>query len=118
MKILFDQWTPDRPGVASNLSEAKNIIPTNVGYLPLEEAEDISAAASQNLYVSIPIKFAGTQYLFAAGESKIFKFNPTNIALDDVSRVTAYTVTDFWDHAQFGGVSLCPMGKTSYRVIR
>jgi hypothetical protein len=112
MKILFDQWTPDRPGVASNLSEAKNVIPTNVGYLPLEEAEDISNAADQNLYVSIPVKFAGTQYLFAAGSTKLYLFNDTTINLDNRSRiVSAYTSTDFWDHALFGNVLIMSNGK-------
>lgn len=111
MRVLFDQWTPDKPGVASNLSEAKNVIPFGGGYIPLEEAADISNAASQNLYLSIPAKFAGTQYLFAAGESKIFKFDPSTINLDDVSRTSPYTTADFWDHALFGNVLVMANGK-------
>ena len=112
MKILFDQWTPDKPGVAANLSEAKNVIPMLVGFMPLEEAEDISNAANQNLYLSIPVKFAGTQYLFAAGATQIYIFNDTTIDLDDVSRYASpYTTTDFWDHALFGNVLVMANGK-------
>lgn len=111
MKIIFDQWSPDRAGITSNLTDAKNVIPAATGYLPLKEAADVSGAASENLLVSIPAKFAGTQYLFAAGPNKLFKFNPSNIALDDVSNPTPYTTTDFWDSALFGGVLIMSNGK-------
>jgi len=111
MKVIFDQWTPDRSGLESKLIEAKNVIPAAAGYLPLSEAADISQAATENLLVSIPAKFGGTQYLFAAGPNKLYQFNTSTTTLDDRSRLTGYTTTDFWDHAVFGGVLVMANGK-------
>lgn len=110
MKVIFDKWTPDRAGIESNLLDAKNVIPTAVGFLPLASAADLSTAASENLLVSIPAKFAGTQYLFAGGTSKIFKFDINDAGLDDVSKAGGYTASEFWDYAQFGGVLIMANG--------
>jgi len=49
MRLTFGQWTPDNPGIADSLVEAKNVLPLTVGYGPMPTAEDFSGAASENL---------------------------------------------------------------------
>jgi hypothetical protein len=33
-RVTFTEWTPDLPGVAENLSIAKNVVPTSIGSAP------------------------------------------------------------------------------------
>lgn len=111
MRIQFGQWTPDRPGVSGNLTEAKNIYPTASGYASLNGTANLSDAASQNLLTVFPGRWAGATTLFAAGATKIFKFDPADADLDDVSRTpTAYSTTDFWQFCQFGSQVIASNG--------
>jgi len=111
MKVLFQQWAPDQAGLGANLTEAKNVIPTGIGFAPFPLAADLSTAASEDLLLSVPPKFAGVQYLFAAGTTKLFKFDVNDAGLDDVSKSGGYTLSDYWDYAQFGGVIIFANGK-------
>lgn len=111
MRVVFGQWTPDRPGIAGNLTEAKNIIPSASGYGPLNGTANLSDAASQSLLTVFPGRWAGATTLFGAGATKLFKFDPADSDLDDVSRTpTAYSTTDFWQFAQFGSQVIASNG--------
>ena len=111
MKVLFQQWAPDKAGLGANLIEAKNVIPTGIGFAPFPLAGDLSTDASEDLLLSVPPKFGGVQYLFAAGATKLFKFDVNDAGLDDVSKAGGYTTSDYWDYAQFGGVIILANGK-------
>ena len=111
MRLTFGQWTPDNPGIADSLVEAKNVLPLTVGYGPIPTAEDFSGAASENLLTAFPGRFGTTTQLFAAGATKLFKFDTSDASLDDVSRVaSAYTSTELWTFTQFGAKVIAANG--------
>jgi hypothetical protein len=93
-RITFTEWTPDQTGVVSNLSVAKNVIPASVGYIPIPTAVDYSASASENLNNAFVGRFGATTTLFAGGDSKLFRFNSSNLGLDDVSKSVARSITN------------------------
>jgi hypothetical protein len=93
-RITFTEWTPDQTGVVSNLSVAKNVIPASVGYIPIPTAVDYSASASENLNNAFVGRFCATTTLFAGGDSKLFRFNSSNLGLDDVSKSVARSITN------------------------
>lgn len=106
--INFGEWTPDQPGVAGGLTEAKNVYPIAAGYAPFPLAVDYSAAASETLNNVVAGKSGATTQIFAGGTSKLFKFDSSDLSMDDVSKVGGYTtpVGDRWNFTQFGGVLL------------
>ena len=93
-RITFTEWTPDQPGVVENLSIAKNVIPASVGYVPISTAVDYSASASENLNNVFAGRFSSTTTIFAGGESKLFKFDSSDLSMDDVSKSVARTITN------------------------
>lgn len=117
MKVLFDQWTPDRSGLEANLIDAKNVIPTAVGYIPLPQAADLSTDAGEQLLNAIPAKWAGQQYLFAAGINNLYKFDVNDAGLDNVSKSGGYTLSDYWDYAIFGGVLIMANGQEKLQAF-
>ena len=111
MRIAFGKWTPDRPGIAGGLTEALNCLPVASGYGPIPSNANLSSTASESLLTSFIGRLATTTTLFAAGPTKIFKFDPADSGLDDVSRTsTAYSTTTLWTTAQFGAVVLAANG--------
>ena len=100
--IQFDKWLPDQPGVAGALQEAYNIVPQAVGYGPLPTAVDLSQSADTNLNNVFVAKYAGTSTLFAGSFTKLYKFDSTDLSLDNVSKAGNYTGTNRWNFAQFG----------------
>ena len=106
--INFGEWTPDQPGIAGGLTEAKNVYPIAAGYAPFPLAVDYSAAASETLNNVVAGKSGATTQIFAGGTSKLFKFDSSDLSLDDVSKAGGYTtpVGDRWNFTQFGGVLL------------
>ena len=100
-RIMFGEWLPDQPSVVDSLKIAKNVIPLSVGYSGFPEAENYSNNASEPLFRTFAAKFGSTTQLFAGGASKLFKFNPASLNLDDVSKVGGYAATD-WNFVQFG----------------
>jgi hypothetical protein len=111
MRIAFGKWTPDRPGIAGGLTEALNCLPVASGYGPIPSNANLSSTASESLLTSFIGRQGTTTTLFAAGPTKLFKFDPTDSGLDDVSRVsTAYSTTTLWTTAQFGAVVLAANG--------
>lgn len=111
MRIAFGKWTPDRPGIAGGLTEALNCLPVASGYGPIPSNANLSSTASESLLTSFIGRQATTTTLFAAGPTKIFKFDPADASMDDVSRSTpAYSTTTLWTTAQFGAVVLAANG--------
>ena len=93
-RITFTEWTPDQPGVVQNLSIAKNVISSAVGYIPIPTAVDYSASASENLNNVFAGRFSSTTTIFAGGSSKLFKFDSSDLSMDDVSKSVARTITN------------------------
>ena len=87
MRVAFGKWTPDRPGIAGGLTEALNCLPVASGYSPMPSNADLSTSASESLLTSFIGRLATTTTLFAAGPNKLFKFDPTDSSMDDVSRL-------------------------------
>ena len=110
-RVNFGEWTPDQPGIAG-VTEAVNCYPVANGYAPLNSIEaypNDSTTASENLLVSFGGKFGGQNTLFAAGATKIFKFDPANNNFVDVSKSGGYSVTS-WDITQFGPLMIAANG--------
>lgn len=101
-RITFTEWTPDLAGVAENLSIAKNVVPTALGYNPFPLAVDYSAAASENLNNVFAGKFSSTTTVFAGGATKLFKFDGADLSMDNVSKTGDYSNIQRWNFTQFG----------------
>jgi len=100
-RLILGEWLPDQPAVVDSLKVAQNVVPLSVGYSGFPASENYSNAASEPLLRSFAAKFGSTTQLFAAGGSKLFKFNPSTLNLDDVSKSGGYAATD-WSFVQFG----------------
>ena len=101
-RITFTEWTPDQPGIAENLSVAKNVVPAALGYIPFPTAVNYSAAASENLNNVFAGRFNTTTTLFAGGATKLFKFDSSDLSMDNVSKAGDYTNIAKWRFVQFG----------------
>ena len=101
-RVTFTEWTPDLPGVVENLSVAENVVPTAVGYSPFPTAVDYSAAASENLNNVFAGRFSNTTEVFAGGATKLFKFDSSDLGMDNVSKSGDYSNTSKWNFIQFG----------------
>lgn len=115
-RIALGEWLPDQPGLAGALTEAKNVIPLGIGYGPFSSEVNLSGSASQNLLTVYSGKFSGANVLFAAGATKLFKFDSNDASLDDVSKLvsgspTNYTSTARWRFTQFGNVVIAANGQ-------
>jgi hypothetical protein len=106
--INFGEWIPDQPGIAGNLTEAKNVYPIASGYAPFPLAVDYSAAASETLNNVVAAKSGATTQIFAGGASKLFKLDTADLSMDDVSKSGGYVTPtgDRWNFTQFGKVLL------------
>jgi hypothetical protein len=76
----------------------------------LPSAKALSDSASENLITTFVGKFGGTIQLFAAGGTKIFKFDPNDLDLDDVSQMGGYAASVSWKVTQFGKVLIAANG--------
>jgi hypothetical protein len=101
-RIAFTEWTPDLAGVAENLSVAKNVVPTALGYNPFPTAVNYSAAASENLNNVFAGRFSATTTVFAGGATKLFKFDGADLSMDNVSKTGNYSSVIKWNFTQFG----------------
>ena len=106
-RIEFTEWTPDLPGVAENLSVAKNVVPTVLGYNPFPTAVNYSAAASENLNNVFAGKFSNTTNIFAGGATKLFRLDAADLSMDNVSKSGNYSAVVKWNFTQFGDTILC-----------
>lgn len=111
MRVSFGQWTPDQPGIAGGLTEALNVLPIASGYSPLPSTADLSTSASESLLTSFVGRSGTATTLFAAGPTKLYKFDPADTSMDDVSSTTTtYSNTELWTFTQFGSVVLAANG--------
>jgi hypothetical protein len=109
-KILFGEWLPDQPGVAGNVTDAKNCYPVSNGYAPVKSEADYSDAAAQDLLITFAGKFSGATNLFAAGATQVYKFDSNDAGLDALT-TTGYTAVEGWDVTQFGSKMILANGQ-------
>jgi hypothetical protein len=93
-QVVFTEWTPDQPSIVENLSVAKNVVPSSVGFTPFPTGVDYSNAASQILNNVFAGRFNTTTSVFAGGSTKLFKFNSDDLTMEDVSKSVARSITN------------------------
>jgi hypothetical protein len=101
-RITFTEWTPDQPSIVENLAYAYNVVPAGVGYNPFPTAVDYSAAASEDLNNVFAGRFSSTTNVFAGGATKLFKFDSSDLSMDNVSKSGNYSSVVKWNFVQFG----------------
>jgi hypothetical protein len=109
-KLIFGEWLPDQPGISGALQTANNVVAQTIGYGPFPEPVDLSAAASENLNSVFAGEFGATSNIFAGGPSKLFKFDSSDLSMDNVSKTGGYTGSQPWRFTQFGKVVLAANG--------
>jgi len=109
-RLVLGEWLPDQPGLTGALTDAKNVVPVLNGYGPLPSVEVFSNSASEDLLTAVAGKFGDTVQLFAGGDSKLLKFDPNDLDLDDVSKAGGYTGVSRWNFTQFGKVLVAANG--------
>lgn len=109
-RLNFGEWLPDQPGLVGALQDAQNVIAQTVGYGPFPMEMDYSASASENLNSVFTGSFGSTANIFAGGNSKLFKFDSTDLSMDNVSKLGGYTGTKPWKFTQFGKVVIAANG--------
>lgn len=105
--IEFTEWTPDLPSVVQNLSTAKNVIATQIGYAPFPSAVNYSQAASESLNSVFVARYSGTTSVYAGGATKLFKLDGADYTMDNVSKTGNYASVVKWNFCQFGDVIIC-----------
>jgi len=93
-RIQFKDWLPDQPSILDTVSEANNVIPLAVGYGAFKSAVNYSADASEDLTNVFAAKIDNDVTLFAGGLTKLFKLDSTSLALDNVSKSAARTISN------------------------
>jgi hypothetical protein len=104
-RIALGEWLPDQPSVVESLKVANNVVPLSVGYSGFPSLENYSNNASETLLRTFAAKFGSTTQLFAASATKLYKFNPATLNLDNFSKTGGYGATD-WSFVQFGNTIL------------
>jgi hypothetical protein len=100
-RLTFGEWTPDRPGVAGNMTDAMNVYPVGTGYASFPNKVTFGNAASETLLTVFGGRASGTSQLFAASASKIYKFDAATLNFSDVSKAGGYANAPT-DVVQFG----------------
>lgn len=114
--IEFGEWMPDQAGITGAIQEAYNVVPQAIGYGVLPDLVDLSGSASENLTNVFATKYGGTTTLFAAGTTKLFKFDSSDLSLDDVSKSGGYTTADRFYFTQFGQKLIAANGNAKLQV--
>jgi hypothetical protein len=112
-RVTFGEWTPDQPGITNGLQRAENVYSKQFGYGAIPTAVDYSAAADQALNSVVAAKTTvGGTLVFAGGETKLFKLDPSDLSLDNVSKAGNYTTAadQRWKFTQFGNVLIAANG--------
>jgi hypothetical protein len=115
-RLVLGEWTPDQPGLTGALQQAFNVFPEQIGYGPFPSVTDFSNDAAQPLIGTVAAKFGDTVQLFAAGATRLYKFDPNDLDLDDVSKLVMaspadYTSTSRWNFTQFGNQLIAANGQ-------
>lgn len=114
--IDFGEWMPDQAGITGAIQDAYNVVPQAIGYGSFPDSVDFSTSASENLTNVFATKYGGTTTLFASGTTKLFKFDSTDLGLDDVSKSGGYTTADRFYFAQFGQKLIAANGNAKLQV--
>ena len=107
-RIQFKDWLPDQPAIGQNMQDALNVVPVTSGYAPFPSVSTLSGTATENLNNVFVGKVGDTVNVFAGGDTKLFKLNPTTNALDDVSKLystasaSSYNGNARWKFVQYG----------------
>ena len=112
-RITFGEWTPDQPGITNGLQRAENVYSKQFGYGAIPTSVDYSTAADQALNSVVAAKTTvGGTLVFAGGDTKLFKLDPTDLSLDNVSKSGNYStsVDQRWKFTQFGNVLIAANG--------
>lgn len=83
-RIMFTEWLPDQPSVTGALVDAKNVIPSAVGYRPFPQAENYGTNAPVQLNSVISAKFSNKTELFVGSATALYQFDGVNF--DNVSK--------------------------------
>lgn len=100
--IQFDEWMPDQSGITGATQDAYNVVPQAIGYGPFPDSVTLSANADTNLNNVFVTKYAGSSTLFAGSFTKLYKFDSSDLSLDNVSKSGNYTGTNRWCFTQYG----------------
>ena len=104
--ITFGEWLPDQPDyMNAGVTEAINVVPAYNGYRSLNEFVSYSSSASDTILGIFSAKDAtGNVKLFAGDSERLYLFNQTGSALDDVSAAGGYSLTsgERWRFIKFG----------------
>ena len=109
-RLVLGEWLPDQPGLTGALTDAKNVVPVINGYGAFPSAQVFSNNATENLLTVIAGQFGNTVQLFAPSANNIFKFDPGDLDLDDVSKSGGYSSVAEWKFTQFGKVLIGASG--------
>ena len=93
-RIQFKDWLPDQPSILDTVAEANNVIPLAVGYGAFKSAVNYSADASEDLTNVFATKVDNDVTLFAGGLTKLFKLDSSTLALDNVGKSAARTISN------------------------
>ena len=114
--VEFGEWLPDQAGITGSIQDAFNVIPQAIGYGPFPNTVDLSAAADTNLNNVFVTKYGGTTTLFAGSFTKLYKFDFTDLSMDNVSKSGNYTGTNRWMFTQFGPSLIAANGIAKLQV--
>jgi hypothetical protein len=115
-RLVLGEWLPDQPGLTGAVTKAKNVVPVMNGYGAFPSAEVFSNNAAENLLTVVAGKFGDTVQLFAPSATKIFKFDPNDLGLDDVSKVGGYASAIAWKFVQFGKIIIGANGNNTLQA--
>ena len=115
-RLVLGEWLPDQPGLTGALSVAKNVVPVSNGYGAFPSAQTFSNNATENLLTVVAGKFGDTVQLFAPSATKIYKFDPNDLDLDNVSKSGGYASSITWKFVQFGKVLIGANGNNKLQA--
>lgn len=105
--IPFAEYRPDVAELNSTYSvDILNVLPASASYIPAKGLQSFGTAlAARPLGAILARQLNGTIRIFSGTAAKLWLFNNTTLAWDDVSKpATTYnaTITSPWSFAQFG----------------
>jgi hypothetical protein len=114
--IQFGEWLPDQPDMNNQLVQALNVVPIANGYKSLNAFSALSGSASDTILGIYSAKADdGTANLFAGDSTRLYEFNPSTSALDDISGGTySLGTNERWRFVQFGNQVITSGGIGEY----
>ncbi|MGB2167216.1 MAG: hypothetical protein ACPH3M_08295 [Candidatus Puniceispirillales bacterium] len=103
--IPFGEFMPDQPDLNNpGATVATNVYAAATSYKPMPTfaAMPNATLTGDCLGAGYGKSAAGVGYVFAGDETKLYKFNSSTIAFDDVSIVANYSGTEYWSFVEYG----------------